>query len=61
MHHSPHNVIVPQFDSPFDATVHYLVEDLRADLAAISDHQDRRGRVYPLVQSAGHSCAGRRR
>ena len=40
--------IVPQFDALSEATVRRLVADLMADLEAIPDHRDRRGRVYPL-------------
>ncbi len=42
--------IVPQPDDiPSDATVHGLVDGLMAHLAALPDHRDRRGRVYPLA------------
>ncbi|MCY3659986.1 MAG: ISAs1 family transposase [Caldilineaceae bacterium] len=41
--------IVPQPDVFPEATVRRLVDDLRANLAAIPDHRDRRGRVYPLA------------
>ena len=40
--------IVPQFDALSEATVRRLVANLMADLEAIPDHRDRRGRVYPL-------------
>ena len=42
--------IVPQSDDvPSDATVRGLVDGLMAHLAALPDHRDRRGRVYPLA------------
>ena len=41
--------IVPHSDAPFETTVRRLVDDLMADLEAIPDHRDRRGRVYPLA------------
>ena len=42
--------IVPHPDDiPSDATVRGLVDGLMAHLAALPDHRDRRGRVYPLA------------
>jgi len=42
--------IVPQPDDiPSEATVRGLVDGLMAHLAALPDHRDRRGRVYPLA------------
>ena len=41
--------IVPQPDVASEATVRRLVDDLMTVLAALPDHRDRRGRVYPLA------------
>ena len=41
--------IVPQPDVSSEATVRRRVDELMAHLAALPDHRDRRGRVYPLA------------
>ena len=48
-HCNPHDRHCPHSDAPFETTVRRLVDDLMADLEAIPDHRDRRGRVYPLA------------